>query len=248
MARTGARSGQRRSERKIPRSCSDVYRLWASVGLGALLALLFEIGLDVVESLGLRQQPTAVQLAVQQDFGANLIAWLGFAVAYLVLGIRAFAGCSRPELVRRVLGTPLPTSRVRLWLLAGGGGIGWPLLIALVAFSTVVTAVLERDNAPALVLVLAALSILTCLSVIVFSFALHYARKDIERGGLDFTGDDQPTFSDYVYLSIGVSATFGTTDTSVTTGEMRRTVSVHSVMAWILNTVVVAVLLSVIVS
>jgi uncharacterized membrane protein len=132
-------------------------------------------------------------------------------------------------------------------LLAGGGGIGWPIVIASVAFFTIITAVLKRSQSTALVLGLAALTVVTCWMVITFSFALQYARRDIERGGLKFPGSREPIFTDYNYLAIGCSATFGTTDTTVVTSSMRRIVSVHSVLGLLMNTVVVAVLLSIIV-
>ena len=61
-------------------------------------------------------------------------------------------------------------------------------------------------------------------------------------------GGTQPVFTDYSYLAIGCSATFGTTDTTVVNTSMRRIVSVHSVLGLLMNTVVVAVLLSIIVS
>ena len=120
--------------------------------------------------------------------------------------------------------------------------------IALVAFVTIITAVLSRDDASKLVLGLAAGTVATCWMVITFSFALQYARRDIEQGGLKFPGSQEPVFSDYIYLAIGCSATFGTTDTTIVSSTMRRLVSVHSVLGLLLNTVVVAVLISIIVS
>lgn len=165
-------------------------------------------------------------------------------MAYLALGIRAFAGCDNAELARRIRARPLPRSWMRRLFLAGGGPVGFPILVAIWAFSTVVTAVVERERTTALELVFAAVTIVTSVLTITFCFALHYARKDIEQGGLDFSGPDLPTFSDYVYLAIGCAATFGTTDTLVTTASMRRTVSIHGVVAWVINTVVVAVLIS----
>jgi uncharacterized membrane protein len=117
-----------------------------------------------------------------------------------------------------------------------------------VAFVTITTAVLSRGEATSLVLVLAAGTVVTCWLVITFSFALQYARRDIEQGGLRFPGPDEPVFTDYNYLAIGCSATFGTTDTTVVSTPMRRLISVHSVLGLLMNTVVVAVLLSIIVS
>jgi uncharacterized membrane protein len=108
--------------------------------------------------------------------------------------------------------------------------------------------VLSRSQASDLVLALAAGTVVTCWMVITFSFALLYARRDIEEGGLQFPGSQEPVFSDYNYLAIGCSATFGTTDTTIVSSPMRRLVSVHSVLGLLLNTVVVAVLLSIIIN
>jgi len=234
--------------KKVPRSCSDVFRLWASVGAGLLFTIAFEIVVIVLVVTGARPTPTDQQSDLEFGFGARLTAWNGFAISYLAFGLRAFSRCDRAELVRRVLATPLPRSRVKRWLLAGGGGSGWPIIIAVVAFVTITTAVLSRGEATNLVLVLAAGTVVTCWLVITFSFALQYARRDIEQGGLKFPGADEPVFADYNYLAIGCSATFGTTDTTIVSTPMRRLVSVHSVIGLLMNTVVVAVLLSIIVS
>jgi hypothetical protein len=230
--------------RRIPRSCSDVYRLWAAVGLGLLVTLLIDVGVDAYTTAGMRGPLTAAQAAVEADFGADLFGWVGFATAYLGLGIRAFYGCDHDELLRRVLGSPLPRSRFRRWVLAGGGGIGWPVVIAIWAFSTTLTAVINRKDVGPLVLTFAGLTVLSCVAIITFSFALFYARRDIEHGGIEFTGPDPAVFSDYVYLAVGCSVTFGTTDTSIASNAVRRIVTFHSALAWTLNTVVIAVMLS----
>jgi Protein of unknown function (DUF1345) len=233
---------------KVPRSCSDVFRFWMSIGVGLVVGLMFEITVILLQVTGTRPVPTDEQFNLEFGFGARLTVWIGFAITYLALGLRAFSRCDRAELVRRVLAKPLPASRVKRWLLAGGGGSGWPVAIALVAFVTIITALLSRSHTTNLVLVLAAGTVVTCWMVITFSFALQYARRDIEQGGLTFPGSQEPVFADYNYLAIGCSATFGTTDTTIVSTSMRRLVSVHSVIGLLLNTVVVAVLLSIIVS
>lgn len=230
----------------IPRACSDVFRLWAAVGLGILLTLLFYAGQAVVEELGLRKELTPAQRALEEDFGANLIAWVGFAVAYLWLGVRAFRKADHTELARRIRGAPLPASVWKRWVLAGGGSIGWPVVISIWAFSAVITAIINRADLPVLVLVMAGLTVLSCMAVITFSFALHYARKDVLEGGLEFLGPDQPVFSDYVYMAIGGTVAFGPQDVMVVSSSMRRTVSFQTVLGWVLSTVIIAVLLSLI--
>ncbi len=238
-----------RSKPKVPRACSDVFRFWASIALGLLASLLYLVVVIALEIAGTRRLPTDVaQLDLEFGFGARLAIWNGFAVAYLGFGLRGFSRCDRGELVRRILATPLPTSRFKRWLLTGGGGLVWPIVIAFVAFVTIITALIERSRSTSLVLGLTVLTVVTCWMVITFSFALHYARRDIEHGGLKFPGSRDPVFADYNYLAIGCSATFGTTDITIMSTPMRRTVSVHTVLALLLNTVVVAVLLSIIVS
>jgi uncharacterized membrane protein len=164
------------------------------------------------------------------------------------LGLRAFKGADHAELRRRILGRPLPRQAWKRWLLAGGGGIVWPLVISIWAFSTIVTAVVNRQDLPALVLTMAGLTVLSCIAIITFSFALYYARKDIEEGGLEFAGPEESVFSDYVYLAAGCSATFGTTDTTVSSASMRRFVTFQSALSWLLNTVVIATFLSLIIN
>ena len=41
--------------KRIPRACSDVFRLWAAVGLGLVLGAAFEIGIDAEKLTGLTQ-------------------------------------------------------------------------------------------------------------------------------------------------------------------------------------------------
>ncbi len=245
---SGAPPPASEAPRRIPRSCSDVYRLWAAVGLGLLLSIAFFIAQDLYVELGFRKVLTPAQQAIEEDYGSNLIGWVGFAISYLWLGIRAFRGCDHEELTRRILGSPLPRSVWRRWLLAGGGSIGWPVLISIWAFSTVITAVINKRDVPVLIITMAGLTVLSCIAIITFSFALFYARRDIEEGGLEFQGPGRSVFSDYVYLAAGCSVTFGTTDTTILTAPMRRIVTFHSVLAWILNTVVIAVLLSLVTS
>lgn len=232
----------------IPRSCSDVFRLWAAVGLGIVFSVVFSIAQSFYQEYGLRNELTPAQQALEEDYGSNLIAWVGFAIAYLWLGARAFRKANHAELVRRILGSPLPRPAWKRWVLAGGGSIVWPVAIAIWAFITVVTAVINRKDVPVLVLTMAGLTVLSCIAIITFSFALYYARKDIEEGGLEFGGPAASVFSDYVYLAAGCSVTFGTTDTTVTSASMRRMVTFQSVLAWILNTIVIATMLSLLIN
>lgn len=86
--------------------------------------------------------------------------------------------------------------------------------------------------------------------------ALHYAhvywRDDDEVrdargrpirqpvGGLGFPGDTPPQGWDFFYFAIVIGMTAQTADTSVTTTRMRKLVILHSLIAFLFNTVIVA--------
>src|SRR6478609_1437277 len=51
----------------IPRSCSDVFRLWAAVGLAIVFSLLFAIVQSLYQEFGFRRQLTPAQQALEED-------------------------------------------------------------------------------------------------------------------------------------------------------------------------------------
>lgn len=51
-------------------------------------------------------------------------------------------------------------------------------------------------------------------------------------------------FSDYLYVGLMGQATFGTTDVAITSALLRRTMTAQSLVAFVFNTVVVAMLVS----
>jgi hypothetical protein len=232
----------------IPRSCSDVFRLWAAIGLAIVFSLLFAIVQNLYQEFGFRKAANARPTGSRGGLRLQPRRLGRIRDRLPVAGRPGLPKGDHAELVRRILGTPLPRSAWMRWLLAGGGSIVWPVSIAIWAFMTVVTAVVNRKDVPVLVLTMAGLTVLSCIAIITFSFALYYARKDVEEGGLEFSGPAESVFSDYVYLAAGCSVTFGTTDTMVTSASMRRMVTFQSVMAWILNTVVIATMLSLLIN
>lgn len=86
-------------------------------------------------------------------------------------------------------------------------------------------------------------------------FSVHYTHMyygdddptdDIPyRGGLDFGGDDEPDFWDFMYFTATVGATFQTSDTDVTTRVMRRTVLAQSVFSFFFNTTILALAINI---
>jgi uncharacterized membrane protein len=81
-------------------------------------------------------------------------------------------------------------------------------------------------------------------------WALHYAFEYYLHpvGGLDFPGDEDPNGVAFLYFSYVIGMTAQTSDTAVTSANMRKLVLVQSVFSFFFNTVIVAAAVNIIVA
>ncbi|WP_062014781.1 DUF1345 domain-containing protein [Aureimonas sp. AU4] len=99
-------------------------------------------------------------------------------------------------------------------------------------------------------LALAGITILLSWTVTQVTMALHYAGRyygDAKaEGGLDFPGDDRdPDYVDFLYFAFTMGAACQTSDVSVTSRPMRKLVLVHTVLAFLFNTTILALAVNV---
>jgi uncharacterized membrane protein len=82
---------------------------------------------------------------------------------------------------------------------------------------------------------------------VLFSLAVTFQADNLMEGetSLRFQGEEAATWADYVYFAPAVMTTFGTTDVTVGSREMRRTVAANAAIAFVFNTVTLAGLVSV---
>lgn len=74
-------------------------------------------------------------------------------------------------------------------------------------------------------------------------FALHYAHKFYSRdrpGGLLFPGGEDPDYWDFLHFALVIGAAAQTADISFTSKPLRRLGALHTVIAFLFNTVVLA--------
>ncbi len=79
------------------------------------------------------------------------------------------------------------------------------------------------------------------------SFAKHYAHeyfgpadKGGIRKGLIFPGDEHPNFGDFFHFSFVIGVANQTADIQITTKPIRRVVTLHGVLSFLFNTVILA--------
>lgn len=81
-------------------------------------------------------------------------------------------------------------------------------------------------------------------------FAMHYAHKYYSTGQstgkkqaeavIQFPGEDQPDYLDFVYFSFVIGMTCQVSDVQITSRQIRRLALLHSLLSFLFNTVIVA--------
>lgn len=139
---------------------------------------------------------------------------------------------------------PRGTERPRNWLSASHTG-SFAIQLALLALSGVLVLLLfgELRRLPILLGLGAALVVVCWLDVLVV-YAVHYARADQAGHHIDFPGDEERAFSDYVYLSAAVQTTYGITDLVARTRWLRSSMTAHGLLAFAFNSVIIALIVS----
>ncbi len=72
-------------------------------------------------------------------------------------------------------------------------------------------------------------------------FATHYAHEFWQSGrGLKFPGNPSPAYSEFLYFSFCIAVASQVSDVSTESAAMRRLVLLHSLVAYLFNTAVIA--------
>jgi uncharacterized membrane protein len=91
-------------------------------------------------------------------------------------------------------------------------------------------------------LALAAVTVVASWSVVHTVYALKFARLYYagDHGGIDFHGDEPPTYKDFAYLAFTVGMTFQVSDTEINSRDIRATVLRQALLAYLFGAVILA--------
>ena len=98
---------------------------------------------------------------------------------------------------------------------------------------------------------LAGITVLSSWAFIQVMFALHYAHDYYAAighrrpPGLRFPDDEHPTYGDFFYFAAIIGTSGQTADVAFSSKSMRRVGSVHCILAYMFNTVVLALLINI---
>jgi uncharacterized membrane protein len=178
-----------------------------------------------------------------------LFAFSGaWSIAYLVHTLVVFTRLDADRL-RAVLLATNPTDRAgRIAAMMAGTGptiaVQWSIIaIASVLVFTVWPGLLRETTTVWFSILVVAAS----WGVTVVAYAVHYARFDVAAGGFEYPGKTRGrVFTDYLYLAAQVQTTFSSSDVSITEPKARSLVTGHTLVSFAFNTVIIAVLITVI--
>lgn len=119
--------------------------------------------------------------------------------------------------------------------------------IALVLLTAIAIELAQRGTPEPQVVVLVVATLLLAWAFANTIYAMHYAHlfytadgAGKDSGGIDMPGTDEPDYWDFVYFAFTLGMTFQTSDVSITSRTMRRTVTGHCLIAFVFNLGVVA--------
>jgi len=175
------------------------------------------------------------------------LAWTIGGSVYLALALR--------------LMTRFSSERIRVRAARADDGAYVVLVLVLVAilssFAAIAGLAGEAHEAPKaekhLYLALAAVTLVLAWLVTQVVFAIHYAhhyyaRSNVAAGAtppLAFPNDDAPDYWDFLYFSTSIGATSQTSDVSIRSKIVRRVVTLHAVVSFLFNTMVLAITINI---
>ena len=129
------------------------------------------------------------------------------------------------------------------------------LTTALASLFAVLFLLLSNENSPGskiLPMMVAVAGMMLSWVMVHTLFTFHYAHLYYEKRGieklpeLNFPEDKKPDYLDFAYFSFVIGMTFQVSDVEIASKRMRKTVLAHSLLAFALNTFVVALTINLI--
>ena len=167
-----------------------------------------------------------------------LVAWDLAALLYIGL------------VVHLTYGSTVELCRKRAALNDEGDGIILIVTVlgAVASFAAILVelATIKTGNSPLAHLLLTGVTVALSWIFTHITFALHYANlyykphAGSEHGGLQFPGNEEPDYSDFMYQSFVIACAAQTADVNILTRPMRQVTMLQCVISFVFNTAVLA--------
>jgi uncharacterized membrane protein len=217
-----------KSDSRLPKKLSVRPRLLLSILLAGIVAAFL---------------PPSIHLATRLLFG-----WDVFTICFLGLTWRLMLRAT-PEIMRRFARQEDEGRAVILSLITTAA------CLSVVAIGMILQ---DKGKENSLLLLHLGLSIATIVSswlLVHTIFAQHYAHiyyqaertlAECKADGLDFPGEIEPDYWDFLYFSFVIGMTSQVSDVDVTSRQIRRLSLIHGVLSFFFNTTILAMTINIV--
>lgn len=223
---------------------SDLFRAAVSTGVSLVLT-----GILITVALLVPEDPAAL-LLLPAPILFYLGFWLIYTAVYLWWTHRVYVRSDQESL--RDLAFRDRRDRNNWITRVAGSGDATDLTILAAVMAVVITVAIAltpgaRENPLLILLGLAVVS--SSWALMVYAFALEYMRdclvqEDPDAPHISFAFEERPEFTDYLTFSLTVSTMAVSSPAEVTTRAMWRKLRTHVLLAFVFNTVIVAMMVS----
>ncbi|MFD2147356.1 DUF1345 domain-containing protein [Mucilaginibacter antarcticus] len=178
----------------------------------------------------------------------SLISWITFAFTIVVMDWIIILN-AHPKQIRKIAKLE-DSSRTLIFLF-----VIFAALISLSAILFLLKATKGKADDVVLGHVLLAMaSVVVSWWLVHTLFTMRYAHlfytadegQSTPIGGLEFPGDEEPDYLDFVYFSFVVGMTFQVSDVEISSRHIRRLTLIHGVVSFVFNTAIVALSINVV--
>lgn len=177
-----------------------------------------------------------------------MITWNAFAFAFLTTSCLVFF--NRTAIQMRARARQEDGNRIFVFTIILISCFASMFAVLLLVVST------DAGGTPKIIYVpVAVVSMLFSWMMVHTTFCFHYAHlyyddavedSEINAGGLEFPAEKRPDYMDFVYFSFAVGTAFQSPDVNITSRVIRRVALLHGLLAFGLNTYVVALTINLI--
>jgi uncharacterized membrane protein len=172
----------------------------------------------------------------------GLLAWDAGVLVFLALAAHLFATAPPDRMPARAEAQEEGEWTI-FWLTLA------VVIVSFVAVSSEFSAIRQASGAASGVRVaLVAVTLFISWLMTHVTFAFRYAHEfyaddlggpGVDRG-LEFPGETQPDYLDFLYFSLVLGMTFQVSDVQITSRKLRRVATLHGLLSFLFNTVIVA--------
>lgn len=197
---------------------------------------------------------TLVSIIVGVLVGVAAVPVLG-AAAGILSGWGAFALVSAVWVLLLIWPMGAEATKAHATIEAPGRRVARLITIigSLVSLSAVLVVIFEAQRADEperyLLAGIAVISVAASWVLIQLEYVLRYAHLYYTdpAGGIDFNQDEDPEYTDFVYVSVGLGMTYQISDTNISGNDLRRVVIAQTVLGYLFGTVILASIINLVV-